>query len=63
MPAGVPVPNRLSLAAASQDGSAAMTMQIRKLAAVPPPEGAWNLSSEVLKRRSRPCAKAKSASR
>ena len=56
-------PDRLSLAAPSQEGSAAMTMQIRKHSAVPVPDGAWNLSSEVLKRRSSPCAKAKSASR
>ena len=33
-------PNRLSPAAESHDGNAAMTMQIRKLKAVPPPEGA-----------------------
>ena len=39
-----------------------MTMQIRKQSAVPVPEGAWNLSSEVLNRRSSPWAKAKSAS-
>ena len=39
-----------------------MTMQIRKLNAVPPPEGAWNLSSDVFNSRSRPCAKANSAS-
>ena len=63
MPGGFAVPNRLSPAASSQAGSAAKTMQRRKLSAVPPADGAWNLSSEVLSSRSSPCASAISASR
>ena len=52
--AASPEPNRLSPAAESQDGKAAMTMQIRKLSAVPPPEGAWNLSSGRLQQPQQP---------
>ena len=63
MPGGLAVPNRLSVAASSQEGSAASTMQIRKESAVPPADGAWNLSSEVLSSRSSPWASAISARR